>query len=148
MPHRIVLDTADAELARVEQEARAGWTCDLVGRALAALRLTGAALLARPVAQHPHDNHAPSEGRLSASVGLLRRRSVQMSSALTPLEMQAALTALPTTVTATRRQALEDLYQAIRIFTAALYGSAELDGPALDRPLGSARSATGRARQR
>ena len=148
LPHRVVLGTADAELARVEQEARAGWTSDLVGRGLAALRLTGAALLAHPVAQHPNASHAPSEGRLSTSVGLLRRRSVQISSALTPLEMHAALTALPATTTATRRQALEDLQQAMRVFTAAVYGNAELDGSALDRSLVSARSAAARARQR
>ena len=147
--HRVVLRTAHAELARVEQEARAGWTSDLVSRGLAALRIAGAALLARPVAQHPNGSGAPSEGRLLASVGLLRRRSVQISSALTPLEMQAAVTALPATATATRRQVVEDLHHALHVFTAALYGTADFDAATLDRSLASARSAAERAlRQR
>jgi hypothetical protein len=148
VPHRVVLRTADAALARVEEDARGGWTSELAGRALVALRLMAAAVLARPVAQHAADGGQSSEGRLSASVGWLRPRVVQISSALTPLEMQAAVASLPATTSATRRQALQDLQDALQAFTAALYGAGDPDGAALHRHLASARSAAGRAGQR
>jgi hypothetical protein len=147
VPPSAVLRTAAAELRRVHEEAQAGWTSDLVGRALAALRITGAAVLARPVASHPDDGPA-TEGRLKASVGLLRRHGVQISSALTPLEMETAVATLPSTDTATRREALEELRDAMRVFTAALYGTGDLDGASLDRSLASARGAAERARRR
>jgi hypothetical protein len=148
VPHRVVLRTAGAALAQVEEDARGGWTTDLAARALVALRLIAAAVLVRPVAQHAVEGGQASEGRLSASLGWLRPRVVGISSALTPLEMQTALSALPASTSAIRRQALEDLRDALQAFTAVLYGAGDLDGAALDRHLASARRAAGRARQR
>jgi hypothetical protein len=145
VPRQIALRTADAELARVERDARAGWTPELVGRCLIALRIAGAAALARPVAHHGDGGGRADDGRLVASVGRLRRRQVEISSALTPLEIQAAIAALPATVTATRREALEDLQRVMQVFTAALYGTAALDAATLDEAVASARRAAERA---
>jgi hypothetical protein len=146
VPRQIALRAADAELARVERDARAGWTPELVGRALIALRIAAAAVLARPVAHHSDGGGLTGgDGRLVASVGRLRRHQVEMSSALTPVEMQAAIAALPATVTATRREALDDLQRAMQLFTAALYGTAALDAARLDEAVASARRAAERA---
>ena len=119
---RAVIQTADAELGAIEREARLGWTPDLVARALTALRLAAATGLHQSVASQPLDGRVASAGRLVVSQGLLRKERLEVSSSLTADEVRRVTTTLPTTTSATRRQALNELAAAMSTLTAALYG--------------------------
>ena len=122
LSRRRLVTATQRELAEIRQQSRGGWTPDLAARTLNALRLAAACALNRDVAQHVSVN-AASADRVAASIGLLRRQEVGLASALTPLDVEKAIASLPLTASHERRQLLDELLQAMRKMTAALYGS-------------------------
>jgi hypothetical protein len=148
LSRRVLVAAVQRELAAIRQESRGGWTPDLAARALNALRLGAACALNRDVAHGVSGNGAPA-GRVAAFIGLLRRREVGISSAITPLDVEKAIAALPLTASHERRRLLDELLQAMRAMTAALYGTAfaAQDG-ALDESLETATSVASRLRTR
>lgn len=84
-PAGAVLGRCLSEVDRVRAEAaRNGWTPALAAQALAPFRIAGAMALSRPVAQRPADGDATArEGQLAVRHGLLGRRRVLISAAMT-----------------------------------------------------------------
>ena len=72
---RRVLAAANSELDEVQRASRGGWTPELAGRALAALRIAGTYAIGKTVGQRPVDAGAtPVEGELAVSGSLGRGR--------------------------------------------------------------------------
>lgn len=84
-PAGAVLGACLREIDDVRSEAaRSGWSSGLAARALAPLRVGGAIALARPVPQDPADAGGMlREGQLAVRHGLLGRRRVFVSAAIT-----------------------------------------------------------------
>jgi hypothetical protein len=150
-----VIRTAHAELAAVEREAAGGWNDALIGRALAATRVTAAALVGRVVSQAKAAPDAETpEGRILAAgpeilrnLRLARGSAFVLSSAITARDLRRVVERLPDNTPPARRQQLESIADSLAAFTAALYGSAkERDRSALDAALTSAVSLTRRLR--
>jgi hypothetical protein len=150
LSRRLVLSTAQGELDAVAAECRGGWTPDLAARALNAFRLTAACALRRDVSHHPPTSEGGSTGRLIATRGWLRRRQVAISSAVTALDVQRAIAALPLTTPHDERQLVDDIHQAITALTRAVYGATFREHEtALDEAFASARTVAQRlGRQR
>jgi hypothetical protein len=137
-------------LADVRGEAaRGGWTPQLTGRALAALRIAGALALGRGVAQSYVNGDAPErQGQVAVRTGVLGRKRAMLSAATTP---SAIATRLGETRTqgAQARLNLEQLSEALQVFSAATYGRpAEADASTLNSALDSAVAAIRRLRLR
>ena len=108
---RPILGTVAKELNEVQRASRGGWTPELVGRALAALRITGAYATARAVGQRPaKPGETPQEGVLV--VRSFGRGDVYVSGAATP----------ETTALANAPAGLSD---ALRTLTRARFGRVE-----------------------
>jgi len=86
LPQAAVLRGALTSLRAARSEAgRGGWTPELMARALAALRISGAAALGRRVAQvQVMNGEAERVGQLDVRSGLVRRRRVLLSAPTTP----------------------------------------------------------------
>jgi hypothetical protein len=143
-----ILRLASRELAAVQREKSAqGWNEDLVGRALAAARITAAGALGRPVHEQRGPGAQSGEGRLlvGGRRWRWRRRSpAVVSGAATPETLSRALDTRAVTNPA-RRQMLEDLQRALATFTAVQYGrEPALERAALDEALSRAIAATRR----
>jgi hypothetical protein len=109
---RTLLAAASRELASVQQAGRGGWTPELAGRALAALRLAGTYALGRSAGQRAAKaGDTPVEGELVVSGPLGRGRVFASGSA--------------TTETASRPDAPHGLADALSALTAARYGRTE-----------------------
>jgi hypothetical protein len=146
---QLLPDVASA-LERIDVEKARGWDGELVARTLAATRLAAAAALDSPISQRAAGiDDGPSAGRLLVRRGTLRRVASTVSSALTAVDLDAALVALPLTTPAADRQALEDLRDTLAAMTPALYGrEADLDASRLDAAVATARRATSRLRRK
>jgi hypothetical protein len=146
-PRRAVLAAVDSELDAVAADARGGWTVDLATRALNALRLAAACALDRDVAaQAPTDS---TSAWLVTTGGLLRRRRLAVSSAVTALDVRNAVENLPSTAPHERQQLLEQLADAMEMLTGATYGARfnpQHDG--LDEAVASGRAATRHLKRR
>jgi hypothetical protein len=149
-PHaRHILASVARTLDEVARQKAGGWTPDLVTRALAAARLTGAITLGRGVSRraHVHGRDVPLE-RLLVRRGLFRRIETTVATPVTPADLDRALDALPLTAPAERRQVVEDLRAALAAFSNAVYGSTfETDDRTLDEALAAAQRSTVRARK-
>jgi hypothetical protein len=140
------------ELAAVGRERdRGGWTPDLAGRALAALRIGGTYLLGRPVSLLPANRlsaegeDVPEAGRLILKAGWPRGRRIAVSGAVTPQSIgrERALGA----ANARRAELLESLARALTTFTIAHFGrEGALDDAALDEALATAKKVLGRVK--
>jgi hypothetical protein len=117
---RTVLAAAGRELADVQQASRGGWTPELAGRALAALRIAGTYAMGRTVGQRPAKaGETPVDGELAVS-GALGRVRVFVSGAVT-------------TESASPSAAPHGLADALKTLTTARYGRSEkLDSSADD----------------
>ena len=155
LPPWRVVRTAHAELAAVEREAEGGWTDALIGRALAATRVTAAALVGSVVSQAKAAPDAEmAEGRLLAAgpeilrnLRVMRGSATTLSSAITAREVRRVIERLPAATSPSRRQQLETVADALATFTAALYGPAkERDRSALEGALTTAISLSRRLR--
>ncbi len=140
IPPALVLRHASRELRAVRrQRAHAGWSEELVGRALVALRIVGACALTRrtgqAVAPAQNDDPRRHEGHLVVESGWLRDTKVLVSGAVTAATVATALAdAVPGRP---HRTDLEDLQAALARFAAVQYGreGGGLDEAALDESL-------------
>jgi hypothetical protein len=140
------------ELAAVRRERdRGGWTPDLAGRALAALRIAGTYILGRPVSLLPANKlsaegeDVPEAGRLILKAGWPRGRRIAVSGAVTSLSIERELAR--GAANASRTELLESLARALNTFTTAHFGrEGTLDEAALDDSLATARRVLSRAK--
>jgi hypothetical protein len=145
-----VLRSAGRELSAVERErGDSGWTPELASRALASLRILGSYATGRSVSQTrgtAEGNGSTPEGCLAVRSGILGRRQVYVSGAVTSERITQALK----TPRGARGQnghdagSLDMLAAALGAFSLAWYRpNGTLDNSALDEAL-----ATGRDLQR
>jgi len=137
-----ILSAVGRELSAVRRAREdSGWTRELAGRALAALRLAAAYALGRKVSQlraarasAPLNGKPRDAGNLIVTAGWPRGKRIAVSGSITPQAVahEIARDAMPP-----RRAAmLESLEQALTRFTAAQYGrETGLDDAALDESL-------------
>jgi hypothetical protein len=143
---------AGRELAAVRRQREdGGWTPELAGRALAALRVAGTYVVGRraslmPAAVATSDNgHDAEAGRLIVQTGWPRTRRIAVSGAITPrsVERDRRLGA----GASSRGPLYESLEQALAALTAAQYGrSGALNDSALDEALDTGNAVLKRAR--
>ena len=116
--------------------AREGWTPALMARAVAALRIAGAAALGRQVAQlHVQNGEVERVGQLEVRSGLLRRKRVLLSAATTPASLLTALENRP----GVSRSTVQPIMDALQQFGGAVYGRAgETDAIALNNAVDEA----------
>lgn len=146
-----VLRGVGRELAHVRRERDSGgWTPELAGRALAALRIAGTYLVGRPVSLMPANKltaegqDVPEAGRLILRAGWPRPKRIAVSGAVTSLTMTRELAR---GANARRTVLLESLGRALSVFTTAHFGrEGTLDEGALDESLGTAREVLSRAK--
>ena len=149
MTDQAVLRGVGRELAYVRRERDSGgWTPELAGRALAALRIAGTYLVGRPVSLMPANKltaegqDVPEAGRLILRAGWPRPKRIAVSGAVTSLTMTRELAR---GANARRTVLLESLGRALSIFTTAHFGrQGTLDEGALDESLGTAREVLSR----
>jgi hypothetical protein len=152
MTDQAVLRGVGRELAHVRRgRDSGGWTPELAGRALAALRIAGTYLVGRPVSLMPANKvtaegqDVPEAGRLILRSGWPRARRIAVSGAVTSLTMARELAR--GTANARRTALLESLGRALSTFTTAHFGrEGTLDEGALDESLGTARDVLSRAK--
>ena len=109
---RALLAAAARELADVQQAGRGGWTPELAGRALAALRLSGTYAMGRIAGQRlVKPGQTPVEGELLVSGNFGRTRIFASGSA--------------TSETSSSPNAPHGLSDALKTLTAARYGRTE-----------------------
>ncbi len=86
---RAILRAVCKELAEVQRESRGGWSSELAGRALAAIRIAGSYALGRKVGQRPIADGVPTiDGQLRISGGF-GSKGAFVSGAVTPETMAA-----------------------------------------------------------
>ena len=119
----LVVDGALKQLTDIQQTtAGSGWTAQSVGRALAALRITAAVAIARPITQDSIDSGAPTrDGQLRLRHGYLRQKTSNLTSGVTTATLQRRLAESSPFLVADRKT-VEQLSWAIAAFTAARYG--------------------------
>lgn len=111
------------EIRRIEADARNGWTDALASRALAVLRIAAAVAIHRTVSQFAAGRNAePQTGQVVMRRGFLGRKRALVSAPTTPAAITRAL-ATPAAADPAVRSTLEQIDQAMRVFTAALYSS-------------------------
>ncbi|MEO8259398.1 MAG: hypothetical protein ABI868_18770 [Acidobacteriota bacterium] len=133
---RAVLRGVGRELAAVRRQTQGeGWTRELAGRALAALRVAGSVALGRPVGQVAAAAGVNgADGQLVMRGGLLRGRKALVSGSATAETVARALAAGGGS--SGHRQALEEIQVALARFTTALFGRDEkIDETALGESL-------------
>ena len=142
-----ILRGVGRELAAVRRERESsGWTSDLAGRALAALRVAATYALGRKTGLLPAEsvftNGVPA-GEPGASVlrtGWPRGKRIAVSGGVTSQTVTRELALAATASNPRRARLLESLEQALTSLTAAQYGRDEhLDEAALDQSLQPAR---------
>ena len=116
--------------------AREGWTPALMARAVAALRIAGAAALGRQIAQlHVTNGEAERLGQLEVRSGILRRKRVLLSAATTP----AALLSAIENRRDVSRTTVQPIMDALQLFSGAVYGrEGEADSMALNNAVDQA----------
>jgi hypothetical protein len=137
LPVGAVLHACEREAQRVKTEAAAGWTPDLIGRALAAFRIASALALDRLVAQALVDRRErPREGQLAVVTGRWRPVRVLISASTTAAAITGRLATDGQEIDPRLRDALEDMAVPLHAFETALYSrSGERDTDALDGAL-------------
>lgn len=138
-----LLGVATRELAAVKRErSTAGWTDDLLDRALGAARVAGAGAMGRPINQRvTNAETVGGEGRLMTS-GPRRGTRRIVSASATPHDLARLVDRLEPNDS--RRSNLEALRDALTALTAAQYGRAQARSEStLDEALdGAARAAS------
>jgi hypothetical protein len=131
-----ILRGAGAELRAVRREREnGGWTPELAGRALAALRIPATYAVGRKIGFATMT--APQPGGLTLRTGWLRRKQIVISGAVTPQTI--AREQARGAANAKRGAMLDALANALATFTTAQYGRVDtkLDDSALDQALGA-----------
>jgi hypothetical protein len=139
-------------LSDIRAEARGGWSPELMRRALAALRVAGAVALDRRVAQAVVDS-APDvdrDGQLTIRTGWIGRKRAVLSAPITSKTIAAAIgsgNGNGRRGGAARQATLQELAEALRVFSAARYGRGEhTDQEALNAALDDGTRAVKRLR--
>jgi hypothetical protein len=131
LPHRRVLAAVKRELRDIRQATRAGWSLEMISRALAAGRIVAGYLSGGTVAQV--ETEQMRDGQLSLGGGMLGRRHVGVSASATGRAVRGHASA-------------PDLDDALGVLTAARYGRLDrYDSGALDDALNSVMRAADRA---
>jgi len=143
-----ILRGVGRELAAVRRERdRGGWTPELAGRALAALRIAATYALGRRVGYLPGiapatlgDVQSDNEpGRLVLTAGWPRGKRIAVSGAVTPQTVAHEIARGASVSNARRAAMLDSLGQALTTLTAAQYGrDGTLNEPALDEAMATA----------
>lgn len=129
---RTILGAVAGELAAVQRASRGGWTAELAGRALAALRIAGSFATGRKVGQRPVKGlDVATDGELLVSRGIGRSKALVSGSA-TPESASASVA--------------PGLADALRALTIARYGRVEEIGSACDEAVATAIRITKRQR--
>jgi hypothetical protein len=142
-----ILSGVGRELSAVQrQRDGGGWSPELAGRALGALRIVSTYAIGRPVSQMPASRlladggETAEPGRLILKAGWPRGKRIAVSGAVTPQTISRAL-ASPNS-TAGHTALLESLSQALATFTVAHFSrEGALDEATLDDALGSSKTA-------
>ncbi|HWW86383.1 MAG TPA: hypothetical protein VNZ26_22470 [Vicinamibacterales bacterium] len=142
-----ILRAVGSELAEVQRQREAsGWSSDLAGRALAAMRVAGTYALGRTASQTRTANGAEADqGQLILSAGWPRSQRIAVSGSATA-QMVSSEIARPSTngrgrgperaFSGASGQLLEPLHQALSDLTSAQYGqNGKFDETALDQAL-------------
>lgn len=112
LPARTILAAVGRELDEVQRASRGGWTEDLTGRALAALRIAGTYAVGRAVGERPAESSVrPVEGEIVVTGPLGRGRALVSGSVTSEV---AALASAP-----------DSLVTALRTLTSVRYGRDE-----------------------
>jgi hypothetical protein len=102
--------------------SRDGWDDDPIARARLAARLIAAAAVDQTISQKPVDtNGSAPDGRLVVSHGVVRPKTMSVSSSTTADDIQRARNGGPPRFSTTRQQQLEGLQAGLAALTAALY---------------------------
>jgi hypothetical protein len=142
-----ILRGVGRELAAVRRDRNSGggWTPELAARALAALRVVASYAVGRRVGYQPIDPYARavepllSDGRLVLRSGLLRRKPIAVSGAVTAPAVTREAARVGRASSPRRTTMLETLAQALNTFTVAGYSrDGKLDDTALDEALATA----------
>ena len=137
LPNRAVLAGVRRELASVQQQARGGWTPELLNQALAATRIVASYVVDHPVAQRASATAAP--GELAIAGGWIPRRRAAVAGSTTPVGLARL----------THSADAGDLQDALAALTSARYRPADkFDDSALDGAITSARRAADRVSAR
>ena len=134
LAHRIVIHETGRELADVARRRQTeGWTAELVGRALTALRIAAAFATGHTVSQGAASPAVPArDGQLAVSGGFPRRTTVLVSASSTAVSVAGGGPASSATEAFDR----EGLASALAAFTAVRFGrEAALDAATLDDAL-------------
>jgi hypothetical protein len=147
VPDQRVLGGANRELAEVRRAREAGgWTDELVGRALAALRIAASYAVDRRASQR-RATGSDGPGAIMLGSGLAGRTTVLVSGAATSRTLGRAIE-IGGPAAARRHDILESLQRAIAGFSAQRYGrGGALDSAALDEALESGEGALARLRR-
>ena len=140
VPLHSILRHVERELRDLHDASRGGWNEALAQRLLAALRVTAAIAIGRPLSQRVHvPGETPSAGRIAVAGGLLGRRLFTVSSPVTSSDIARERSANASSPA----QRLDDLQQGLATLTTALYqrqftgDSAQLE-PALNAAMQAA----------
>lgn len=121
---RAILGAVAGELAEVQRASRGGWTAELVGRALSALRLAGSYATGRAVGQRPVKGlDVATDGELLVSRGIGRSKAL-VSGSVTPESAPESVA--------------PGLADALRALTIARYGRVEQIGSTCDEAVATA----------
>jgi hypothetical protein len=125
LPDSAILRAVGREITTVRREAeRQGWTSDLIGRGLAALRIAATFASSRRVGQiRAGTGTEPHEGQVLVRGGWLRGKKVLVSGAATTETVARELARRD--MATGRRRSLEVLQAALASFTAAQFGRGE-----------------------
>jgi hypothetical protein len=138
-----VLRAASRELASVGRARRAeGWTPDLIGRGLAALRIVGAYAVDRQASQRVNleEDETNPDGSVVFHAHLLGTARVTASGSVTARTLERVQTKV-----SARHGSVDDLVDPLNTFTRARYGqSPTIDESALDEGIAAGRRAAGR----
>jgi hypothetical protein len=135
LPASAVLRSCARIASELQSEvAGSGWTPELIGRALAMMRVSGAVAAGRPVAQAlVEPGVSVREGQVAMRLGLLRPRHAMISASTTAADLNGTPSRTFGRRAAAVAPALEDIHDALRIFSEARYRpDARFDTAALD----------------
>jgi hypothetical protein len=153
VPASSLLAGCATSLRDVQRDARAaGWSPELARRALPAMRIAGASVLGRPIAQQRVAGDVSGrEGQVVVKTGPLGLGRAVISAATTPGVIASALSGASSSG-ARARSAMTQLGDALQAFGRAAYGrqggetGQTIDGAELDRAMENALEAVQRLR--
>lgn len=130
--------------AAQRQREQEGWTPAAVDRALAAIRISAACALGRPINQRPVDTGTAAGDGLLIARGARRGKKRTVSAAVTAQDLSQAIASAG--VGSSALAVLEPLRDALTVLGESQYGRAAKDDTRIDEAVSAARTAAGRVR--